>query len=116
MPTMVCTRRVRTADQQTHALLLQRITSIQDCTVARPGMPIKVDRKRNMLRNRWAMTAEITVAQGVVTVRVDGPGSAHRAFSDEIFGLFPEGMIDDQGLAAAMERMRLITIHGVARV
>ncbi|WP_158247662.1 PH domain-containing protein [Actinomyces qiguomingii] len=105
MPTIVVSRRVLAPDPQVHAILVQGIARIQDCTIVDAGRPIRVERKRNMLRNRWAMAAEVSVEQGVVTIHVDGAGSNQRAFSQEIFALLPEGIVDDQGLADATAHM-----------
>jgi len=105
MPTHIFTRRSRADDGQTHSALLQVLPTIQDVSVTAAGRPIEVSRKRNVLKNRWGMTATIEVESRVITVTVDGQGSMHASFADEIFGGLPQDMLDDQGLSQAVERM-----------
>jgi Bacterial PH domain len=105
MPTLTFTRHSQAPDQQTHDALLQILHTIQDVSVVATGNPIKAVRRRNVLKNRWAMTATIKVADGVITATIEGQGSMQAAFAEEILGELPRNMVDDRGLSAALERM-----------
>lgn len=99
------TRQTRAEDAATRKSLLENLASIRDVSVLDSGDPIRVERKRNVLRNRWGMQAEIEVRSGVVTVTVEGPGTMHAAFADEIFARLPEGLTDDHGTGEAAAKM-----------
>ncbi|OLT54881.1 hypothetical protein BJF89_01210 [Corynebacterium sp. CNJ-954] len=85
--------------------LIDGIPTIKDCDIADPGNPIIVKRKRNMLANRWAMQAAITIDGPELVVTIDSKGANQPKFAEEIFGLLPDGAIDDHGLDAAQARM-----------
>jgi len=99
MPTLTFTRHSQATDQQTHDALLQILPIIQDVSVVATGNPIKAVRRRNVLKNRWAMTATIEVANGVITATIEGQGSMQAAFAEEILGELPRNMVDDRGLS-----------------
>lgn len=85
--------------------LVDGIPTIKDCTVTDTGNPIVVTRKRNMLANRWAMQAMITIDGQELVITIDSKGTNQPKFAAEILDLLPEGSIHDHGLAAARERM-----------
>lgn len=105
MPTLLFTRRSRATDQQTHDALIQILPMIQDVAVVSTDNPIKVDRSRNIMKNRWGMTATIEIRGGTITATIEGQGSMQALFADEIFSRLPPTMLDDRGLANAVERM-----------
>ena len=85
--------------------LINGIPSIKDCVVTDAGNPIRVDRKRNMLANRWAMSATIGIDGPDLTITIDGNGTAPSKFAEELFDLLPDGAIDDHGVTAAQDAM-----------
>lgn len=85
--------------------LIDGIPSIKDCVVVDAGNPIRVERKRNVMANRWAMSATIGIDGPDLTVVIDGNGSAPEKFAGELFALLPAGAIDDHGVTAAQEAM-----------
>ncbi|WP_229123409.1 PH domain-containing protein [Enemella evansiae] len=105
MPIETFTRQTRADDAATHASLLRGLSTIPDVTVTDGGNPVKFQRKRNMLKNRWAMSGSVEVRRGVVTLTIDGQGSMHQKFAEEILAHLPADMTNDHGLTAAVERM-----------
>lgn len=85
--------------------LIDGIPTIKDCTVTDAGNPIRVDRKRNIMANRWAMSATIGIDGPDLTVTIDGNGTAPNKFAEELFDLLPNRAIDDHGVTAAQEAM-----------
>ena len=105
MPIHTFTRQTRAEDPITHRSLLQGLPGISDVTVTDTGNPIKFQRKRNMLKNRWGMSGTVEIRGGVITLTIDGQGSMHQRFADEIFAHLPADMTNDHGLTEAVERM-----------
>lgn len=85
--------------------LIDGIPTIKDCTITDAGNPIRVDRKRNMLANRWAMSATITIDGQDLAITIDGNGTAPDKWATELFNLLPDGAVDDHGIQQAQDAM-----------
>lgn len=92
-------------DDATHHFLIAAISQVRDCTVVDEGNPIVVERKRNVMRNRWAMPAKFTVDRGVITAEIEGAGNMQAAYFRDVLKGLPEDLIHDQGFGAAQSQM-----------
>ncbi|WP_312811129.1 SHOCT domain-containing protein [Corynebacterium variabile] len=98
-------RTLTIAPEAVYQPLINGIPTIKDCVVTDAGNPIRVDRKRNIMANRWAMSAAIGIDGPDLTITIDGNGTAPSKFAEELFDLLPDGAIDDHGVTVAQEAM-----------
>src|SRR6266702_1171352 len=84
------------------------------------GGSIDAKSKRSLRKNRWAaeVSAEIAPYRSGSTVRwqVDMLGTKHFEILDEITDHLPEGVLDDRGIQAAVQRLGLHRVFGQSLV
>ncbi len=85
-----------------------------------PVGSIDAKSKRSLRKNRWAaeVSAEIAPYRSGSTVRwqVDMLGTKHFEILDEITDHLPEGVLDDRGIQAAVQRLGLHRVFGQSLV
>ncbi|SMB82270.1 SHOCT domain-containing protein [Corynebacterium glucuronolyticum] len=104
MPHYTTTRDLTIPAEQAHSILLQGLPTIKDVTVTDGGNPIRIDRKRRLMANRYAMTGVLTLEGSTLRIEIDGIGSMQRKFAGEITDLLPADAVDDHGIAEVLAR------------
>jgi hypothetical protein len=81
-----------------------------------PVGTIEAKSKRSLRRNRWAAEVSAQIAPhpngSAVRWQVDMVGTKHFEILDEIADHLPDGLLDDRGIEAAVERLGLHRVFG----
>lgn len=103
------------APQETDAALRAAMAELS-MEVAGPVGAIEAVSKRSLMKNRWAakISAQLTPRGAGTCVRwkVDALGDKHFDILDDIAAKLPVGVLDDQGIAAAVADLGLHRIFG----
>lgn len=102
MPHLTTRRTLTINPQQALDTIHAGLPSIKDVTVTATGNPIHIDRKRRLTANRYGMNGTVGVDGNQLIISLDGAGSMHKKFADEIIDLLPEHAIYDHGIADAL--------------
>lgn len=104
MPHLTTRRTLTIAPQQAMGMIHAGLPTIKDAVITADGNPIHIDRKRRLTANRYAMNGTVGVSGNELIISLDGAGSMHKKFADEILALLPETALYDHGIREALAK------------
>lgn len=105
MPRYRARRTLLNDPQEAYRTLVEKLPSLNDLSILEVGNPITVDRKRRLSAGRYRMSGEILIQGNQITFALDGNGTDHGKFVEEILSLLPFPSVDDHGIPAAKAKM-----------
>ena len=94
----------RSTGAQTHHAVLTALAAA-GVDILDQANPIRAKSARSLLKNRWAADLTIEVIEDRMVWTVDALGDKHDQIIDELLAQLPAGMVDDQGVTEALDRL-----------
>lgn len=94
----------RSTGAQTHHAVLSALAAA-GINILDQANPIRAKSARSLIKNRWAADLTIEIIEDRMVWTVDALGDKHDQIIDELLAHLPPGMVDDQGVAEALDRI-----------